>query len=75
MLLGVPPKINSIPPYGVKFRISDRHTILQEQELTSDLGVAYLCTKLEATAEEKLLVTIIPPDGSTEISRLFEFIF
>ncbi|MDJ0575124.1 MAG: DUF1822 family protein [Xenococcaceae cyanobacterium MO_234.B1] len=73
LILGGTP--NSIPPYGVKLRISDRHTILQEQELTSDLGVAYLCTKLEATAEEKLLVTIIPPDGSTEISRLFEFIF
>ena len=66
---------NSIPPYGVKLRISDRHTILQEQELTSDLGVAYLCTKLQAGAEEKLLVTIIPADRSTEISRLFEFSF
>ena len=73
LILGGTP--NSIPPYGVKLRISDRHSILQEQELTSNLGVAYLCTKLEATAEEKLLVTITPPDGSTEISRLFEFIF
>ncbi|MDJ0535236.1 MAG: DUF1822 family protein [Xenococcaceae cyanobacterium MO_207.B15] len=73
LILGGTP--NSIPPYGVKLRISDRHTILQEQELTSDLGVAYLCTKLQATAEEKLLVTITPPDGSTEISRLFEFSF
>ncbi|MDJ0687219.1 MAG: DUF1822 family protein [Xenococcaceae cyanobacterium MO_188.B32] len=73
LILGGNP--NNIPPYGVKLRISDRHSILQEQELTSDLGVAYLCTKLEATAEEKLLVTIIPPDGSPEISRLFEFSF
>lgn len=73
LILGSTP--NNIPPYGVKLRISDRHDILQEQELTSDLGVAYLCTKLQANAEEKLLVTIIPPDGSTEISRLFEFIF
>ncbi len=73
LILGGTP--NSIPPYGVKLRISDRNNILQEQELTSDLGVAYLCTKLEATAEEKLLVTITPPDGNTEISRLFEFSF
>lgn len=73
LILGGNP--NNIPPYGVKLRISDRHSILQEQELTSDLGIAYLCTKLEATAEEKLLVTITPPDGSTEISRLFEFNF
>ncbi|MDJ0635502.1 MAG: hypothetical protein QNJ34_20100, partial [Xenococcaceae cyanobacterium MO_188.B29] len=58
LILGGTP--NSIPPYGVKLRISDRHSILQEQELTSNLGVAYLCTKLEATAEEKLLVTITP---------------
>ena len=72
ILGGIP---NSIPPYGVKLRISDRHSILQEQKLTSDLGVAYLCTKLEATTSEKLLVTITPADGSTEISRLFEFIF
>ena len=73
LILGGTP--NSIPPYGVKLRISDRYSILQEQELTSDLGVAYLCTKLQATASEKLLVTITPPDGSTEIARLFEFIF
>ena len=73
LILGGNP--NNIPPYGVKLRISDRHSILQEQKLTSDLGVAYLCTKLEATAEEKLLVTIIPADGSPEISRLFEFSF
>ena len=73
LILGGTP--NSIPPYGVKLRISDRNIILQEQELTSDLGVAYLCTKLQATAEEKLLVTITPPDRSTEISRLFEFSF
>ena len=73
LILGGTP--NNIPPYGVKLRISDRHNILQEQELTLDLGVAYLCTKLEATADEKLLITIIPPDGSTEISRLFEFSF
>lgn len=73
LILGGNP--NNIPPYGVKLRISDRHAILQEQELTSDLGVAYLCTKLEATEEEKLLVTIIPPNGSPEISRLFEFSF
>ncbi len=30
-------------------------TILQEQELTSNLGVAYLCTKLEATAEDRVI--------------------
>ena len=46
---------NNIPPYGVKLRISDRHSILQEQELTSDLGVAYLCTKLKLHAEEKVI--------------------
>ncbi len=73
LILGGTP--NSIPPYGVKLRISDRYSILQEQELTSDLGVAYLCTKLEANTSEKLLVTIIPPNSNTEISRLFEFIF
>lgn len=73
LILGSTP--SSIPPYGVKLRISDRYSILQEQELTNDSGIAYLCTELEATTEEKLLVTITPPDSSMEISRLFEFIF
>ena len=73
LILGSTP--NNIPPYGVKLRVSDRSNIIQEQELTSASGGAYLCTHLEATAEDKLLVTITPPDGSPEISRLFEFRF
>ena len=66
---------NNIPPYGVKLRVSDRNSIIQEQELTSNSGGAYLCTHLEAGAEDKLLVTITPPNDNPEISRLFEFRF
>ena len=73
LILGSTP--NNIPPYGVKLRISDRNNIIQEQELTSDSDGAYICTYLEAGANDQLLVTITSPDGNTEISRWFEFRF